>query len=63
MKLRKLKELGKEAVGKGTTPERVTAISPEDLKSVVGGVTVMAEAHAHYSYNSSCSSSCGSAEF
>jgi hypothetical protein len=59
MKLRRLNRLNKGAVGRASDVEKVTTLSAEELKTVLGGVQIAAEAHAHYNY-SECSSSCGS---
>lgn len=61
MKLRRLNRLNKEAVGQFGSEERITAISTNDLKSVLGGATIAAEAHLHYNYNG-CTGSCSSSD-
>ena len=54
MKLRKLRNLTKESVGSFNSKKRVTTLSADELKSVIGGAATISETHAHYNY-SACS--------
>ena len=58
MQLKALKDLEKGVVTQFNELERVTVLSEEELRRVVGGIQIQAAAHCHYNY-SSCSSSCG----
>ena len=52
MKIRKLRKLTRESVGAFNARKKVTTLSAEELKSVIGGASTSIETHAHYNYSS-----------